>query len=162
MQDKTELIRSPASLNYQLVFFTISFVILAFVSIFILIVPFTVFDRNVLVWLLVFTCIAIAFYTLSIWMLNKTWHSNRYYLAQDCLIVSSGFSSRREDVYRYESIASVSMQQNGSEKTRGYARLVLAINGADQPIVLKDIIHPQQILETLQNNIVTASRTSNS
>ena len=159
MQERTEILRSPAALNYQIIWFSIAYFILAVVSIFILIVPARFFDGNVTVWFLVLSIIAILLYMLSVGFMKRTWRTGRYFLAKDCLIITNGAIGTREDVYRYETIASVSMQQNQTEKTRGYARFILALNGGQQ-LVLKDVIKPNEILDTLQGNIVTASRKS--
>lgn len=160
MQERTEITRSPGALNYQIVFFSITYVLLAILSIFILLVPFTVFDRNVLLWFLILTGAAVALYALSVYVITKSWQSNKYFLAKDCLIVTAGYSGNREDVYRYETINNVSLQQSGTEKTRGYAKLVLNISGVPQPLVLKDVIRPQEVLEALQNNIGIANRST--
>lgn len=160
MQDRTEITRSPGALNYQLVFFSLAFVPLAILSIFILLVPFTVFDRNTLLWFLIFTGIAVIFYIISILVLSKTWRSNKYFLAKDCLIVTAGYSGSREDVYRYETISNVSLRQSGTEKTRGYAKLVINIAGVTSPLILKDVVRPQEVLESLQNNIGIATRST--
>jgi len=158
MENKSEIIRDPAALNYQLVFFSIAYFILALISIYILIVPFRYFDGNIPVWMMLFTLIAIVFYFISAAILRYTWKSLRYYFAKDCLIISSGFGGNKEDVYRYESIKGISMQQTNTQKSRGYARLVLQIDASPEPVVLKDIIKPNEILEQLQDQITIANR----
>lgn len=95
---------------------------------------------------------------LSVYALKKKWRSVRYYLAKDCLIIASGFTAVREDVYRYETINNVSLQQTNTEVTRGYGRLVLSIDKVTVPVVLSDVICPKEVLESLQTKIVTASQ----
>lgn len=161
MQNRTEIIRSPASLNYQIILFTICYTLLAALCIFILLVPFTVFDRNVFLWFLLFTATAVVFYILSVYMLKKTWNSNKYYFAKDCLIITSGVSSLREDVYRYETITNVSLQQTSTAKTRGYGMFVLNIDSKPQTVILKDVVYPNDVLDKLQAHIQQATQRLN-
>jgi len=158
MQDRTEIVRSPAALNYQIVFFSITYFVLALICIYVLLVPFRYFDSKGLLWFLVLTGIALILYVLSVAVLKRSWSAVRYYLAKDCLVISSGFGSTREDVYRYESIDNVSLQQTNTEKSRTYGRLVLSIDKVPAPITLKYVTRPNDVLEALQANITTASR----
>ena len=158
MENKSEIVRSPAALNYQLVFFTITFFVLAVICIYVLIVPFRYFDGNATMWFMVFALTAILMYFIGVAALKKTWQSLRYYMSKDYLMVSSGFKGTREDVYRYENIVGISLQQTNTEKTRGYARIVLQIEGSPEPITLKDIVHPADVLSQLQQNVTIASK----
>lgn len=160
MEDKVEIIRSPAALNYQLVFFTVAYALLTAICIYILIVPFRFFDANVTLWFMIFILIAIILYLASIAILKHTWQSLRYYLAKDCLVITSGVGGNREDLYRYENITSSSLRQTNTQKTRGYAQLVLQVKAIQQPIILKDVIKPNEILEQLQDHITKASQIS--
>lgn len=149
----TEIIRSPAAFNYQLVLFSFTFFALSALSIFILLVPFRYFDSNILLWFLIFVLIGMLFYIISVAILRKTWQGLKYYITDDYLVVMAGPGGMREDTYRYETITNISLQRTRSQKSHTYASLIIKIKSLPQPIVLKDVIEPDKVLEQLQSKI---------
>jgi membrane protein YdbS with pleckstrin-like domain len=158
MQDRTEIIRNQSALNYQLVWFSITYLILGVVSILILLVPFDFLDANFILWALVIIGLAMLLYVLSIFVLRKTWTATKYYLTNDCLVINIGTTSNREDIYRYDTIETVSVKQKATEKSRGYGKIILAIPNKPEPVILKDINNPSEIANILQDKIVKSTR----
>lgn len=158
MDDKIQITRNQTALNYQLVWFSLVYLILGAVSIVILLVPFDFLEGRFIFWALVIIALALLFYVASIWVLKKTFNSTKYYLTKDCLIVKSGYNSTREDIYRYDTITTVSIKQKPLEKRRGYGKIIINVPDRQMPVILRDVSMPTDTAATIQNNIVDASR----
>lgn len=158
MEDRTEITRNQTALNYQLVWFSLCYMVLGAVSIILLLVPFNFMEDRFILWALIITGLAIIFYVLSIWALKKTWASTKYYLTKDCLVVKNGYKSTREDIFRYDTITTVSVKQKTLEKQRGYGKILVNVPEQQSPVILKDISNPTEAASSLQNNIVGATR----
>lgn len=158
MENREEIIRNQTALNYQLVWFSVCYMALGAISIVLLLVPFNFMEGRFVFWALLIIGLALLFYVISIWILKKTWSATKYYLTDDCLVVSSSFKTMREDIFRYDTISTVSVKQKALEKQRGYGKILVNVPDRQLPVILKDVNKPTEVASKLQNNIVVASR----
>lgn len=158
MDNREQITRNQTALNYQLVWFSLVYMVLGALSIIILLIPFDFMEGGFIIWALIIIGLALLFYVLSIWALKKTFNATKYYLTKDCLIICSGYKSTREDIFRYDTITTVSVKQKPLEKQRGYGKILVNVPDRQTPVVLKDISNPTDTASLLQNNIVSATR----
>lgn len=94
--------------------------------------------------------IVMSFAWLAIIIRNKMWKDTKYFLGQDAILVTRprGFigSGVTQDVYLYESILSLSFQQDYFGKKYGYGDINISIPKLKETLVLKSVVEPSQQL----------------
>lgn len=80
------------------------------------------------------------------------WQANTYVLRDEGIVVTWGFGdlSRRQKLYLYESIISVSINQEYFGKKYHYGDIHVTIPKLDRKLILKDISHPNQQMKALE------------
>lgn len=86
---------------------------------------------------------------------NKKWENTKYLLGQDSIIVTrpSGMFGVTQDVYLYESILSISFQQDYFGKKYGYGDIDISIPKLGKTLVLKSVVEPSKQLPHLKAQI---------
>lgn len=85
---------------------------------------------------------------IAILIRNKKWRDTRYLLGPDAIIVTrpNGIMGVTQDVYLYESILSISFQQDYFGKKYGYGDIDISIPKLNQTLVLRSVVEPAQQL----------------
>ena len=83
------------------------------------------------------------------------WQANTYELRSEGIVVNTGFGnfSRKQKLYLYESIISVSFNQDYFGKKYGYGNVHVTIPKLEKKLILEDIEKPDQNLSALQIHI---------
>lgn len=83
------------------------------------------------------------------------WQAHTYELRPEGIVVNTGFGnfSRKQKLYLYESIISVSFNQNYFGKKYGYGDVHITIPKLEKKLVLEDVEKPDQHLSVLQGHI---------
>lgn len=91
------------------------------------------------------------------------WQAQTYILRHEGIVVSNGLGnfSRKQKLFLYESIISVSFNQNYFGKKYGYGNLHITIPKLDQKLILKDVVEPDEQLPLLQQHIQNKAGTNN-
>lgn len=153
MESKIELPRNPEALRLRVQLFTISFIGLALVSIWILTIPFRLTDNRFSAGAIIIVILAVLGLMVSITTIKKKWKNVRYFITDSAIMVSSGSSSFREDVYRFDSIISASIRQNKRSKKLGYGDIILRGPHLHHEIVLQDISEPAQLVDSIHQKL---------
>ena len=83
------------------------------------------------------------------------WQANTYELRSEGIVVNTGFGnfSRKQKLYLYESIISVSFNQDYFGKKYGYGNVHVTIPKLEQKLILEDIERPDQTMPALKMHI---------
>lgn len=153
MESKIELLRNPEALKLRITLFTITFIVLAIISIWILTIPFRLGDNRFLAGTIAIMILAVLGLMLSIATIKKKWSSVRYYITDSAIIVSYGNSSYTENVYRFDSILSATISQSPKAKKVGYGDIILRGPHLEKEIVLQDINQPAMLVENIHQKL---------
>lgn len=153
MESKRELGRNPQALILRITLFTISFIVLGIISIWILTIPFRLGDNRFLAGTLAIMILAVLGLMLSITIIKKKWSSVRYFITDSAIIISYGNSSYTEDVYRFDSILSASIRQTPKAKKFGYGDIILRGPHLEKDIVLQDINQPTLLASNIHQKL---------
>lgn len=87
------------------------------------------------------------------------WQANHYLLRAEGIVVTWGFGdfSRKQKLYLYESIISVSINQNYFGKKYGYGDIHVTIPKLDRKLILRDITEPTKQLRLFEQQIESKS-----
>jgi membrane protein YdbS with pleckstrin-like domain len=157
MDAKIELPKSKTALSIRINLFSISYVVLALISIAILTVPFRLGDNNFYIGTLIIIVLAILMYLVSIWYLRTSWGKTGYSLTETAIIVQSGVGTHTEDVYRFDSVVSASIQQSFLGKKYGYGNIVLGVPHMQGDLILRDIDQPSSLLEKMHKKLANST-----
>lgn len=153
METKIELTRNPEALKLRIKLFTISFIVLATLSVWILTFPFRINDNRFLAGTIFILILAVLGLMISITTLKKKWRSISYFVTDSAIIIRSGTSSFKEDVYRFDSILSASIRQSPKAKKFGYGDIILRGPHLPQDIVLQDINEPAKLVGDIHQKL---------
>jgi hypothetical protein len=104
----------------------------------------------------VFTFVIVMFFAwAAIQTRSNKWHKTKYLLGQDSIIVTqpNGMFGVTQDVYLYESILSISFQQDYFGKKYGYGDIDISIPKLGKTLVLKSVVEPSKQLPHLKAQI---------
>lgn len=153
MESKIELERNPEALKFRVQLFTVSFIILALICIWVLTIPFRITDNRFSAAAITIVILAVVGLMLGITTLKKKWDKVHYFVTDNAIIVTSGSSSFKEDVYRFDSIISASIRQTKRSRKLGYGDIILRGPHLKREIVLQDINEPAQLVDNIHQKL---------
>jgi uncharacterized membrane protein YdbT with pleckstrin-like domain len=114
-------------------------------------------------WLIAFTWFGLFFaWAISAYFVTKWWNNSSYSITDESLIVSTSrpgiFGTSESSVYRYESIASISVKQDYFGKKYNYGDIVVNMPKVED-VVLRDVANPKEELIKLKK--IIAERNGN-
>lgn len=157
MDSKIELPKSKKAYTFRVELYTISYIILAGISVAILTVPFRIGESRFTIGSLIIVAIAILLYFLSIWMLKASWKNTRYYLTDTAIIIQRGINTSTEDVYRFDTVVSATIRQSFMGKKGGYGDIIMKVPSVEGDVELKDIDQPSGLLEKVHKKLTNNS-----
>lgn len=157
MDSKIELPKSKKAITFRVELYTISYILLALISVAILTVPFRIGDDTFVLGSLIIVGIAIALYFASLWMLKANWKNTQYFLTDTAIIIKRGVNSSTENVYRFDSVVSATIQQSFMGKRGGYGDIILKVPSVEGDVILKDIDQPSGLLEKVHKKLANST-----
>jgi len=164
--EQIELKRNPDAFKLQAYFIMVTTFFVAFFSalLFGSIVHFVVgaYDGSRILTFLIIMLIG----SIAVLLAFFRWRDDRYILTEDGILISSSLSltQKKRKIFLYESILSVSSNQNYFGSKLGYGEIHVTIPKLGEKLILKDIEDPEEQLLILQkyikskvgsNNLVT-------
>lgn len=88
-------------------------------------------------------------------MARSKWGKTTYKLTDDSLVViqGNGFGGKSRQLYRYDSIISVDIEQDAWGTRHGYGDIYLQIPRLDKQIVLRGVMEPEKQTKALKARI---------